>query len=196
MTRNSEREPGLSAGALGRETLRRLLRGPAPVVENLRDLERQLQPNGIDLTVEAVWRFTDAGALGGADPGRRLPGRVPVEPSGTGWYHLLPGPYLITLHEAIHLPTHLMALAFPRSTLLRCGANLHTAVVDAGYYGQPEALLVVANPAGFELAVESAICQLVFFSLSEPVEGYRGAYQERFLTVGARGIEGAGGVPA
>lgn len=164
-------------GALGHETLARLLAGPDPIVQNLRDPQAQLQPNGIDLTLEAAYRLAGAGAVGGPSPGRRLPDRVLVEPTAHGWYYLASGPYVVTLHEWLHLPTNVMALGRPRSTLLRCGAQLHTAVIDAGYSGRPEALLVVANPAGLDLAVGVAICQVVFFTLTEHVEGYRGAYQ-------------------
>jgi len=81
------------------------------------------------------------------------------------------------VHEWLRLPPTVMALARPRSTLLRIGAQLHTAVWDAGYEGRSEALLVVNNPFGIMLAGDAAICQLVFFSLTESVEGYHGAYQ-------------------
>jgi dUTP pyrophosphatase len=166
-------------GALGRDSLARLLDGPSPLIDGLRDREAQLQPNGIDLTLEQVWGFTNDGALGGPAPGRRLPEREQLNPSTDGWYRLPPGAYVVSIHEWMRIPTNVMALARPRSSLLRMGAQLHTAVWDAGYVGRPEALLVVHNPFGIELAGDIAICQIVFFTLTERVEGYRGAYQGR-----------------
>lgn len=168
------------SGALGQESLRRLLAGPEPIVERLRDPEAQLQPNGIDFTVEAVWRLASRGSVG---PGRerRLPERVVVDPLD-GCYRLAAGPYGVALHEILNMPRDVIALFMPRSTLLRCGVRLGSAWTDAGYHGQPEALLVVENPAGFDLAVESPICQAAFFSLNEIVPGYDGAYQGKFFT--------------
>lgn len=93
---------------------------------------------------------------------------------------LAPGPYVIVIHELLNIPRDLMALVFPRSTLLRRGARLGTAVIDAGYRGQPEALLLVENPHGLDLGAEAGICQVVFFPLSAQVEGYRGSYQGSF----------------
>lgn len=169
-------------GALGRASLARLLQAPQALVERLRNPEGQLQANGIDLTIETLWQLVGDGSIGGPAPGRRLPERAVLRPSPDGWYQLEAGAYGVALHEVVRVPFDLMALARPRSTLLRCGAQIHTAVFDAGYHGQPEALLVVANPSGLRLAADAAICQLVFFSLTEPVEGYQGAYQEKFFT--------------
>ena len=152
------------------------------MVERLRDPEQQIQPNGVDLTIEAVLRLTSRGALGDAAQGRRLPSRTALEPDPDGWYRLAAGPYVIVIHEVLNVPKDLMALAFPRSTLLRCGARLGTAVIDAGYHGQPEVLLVVEAPYGLDLGAEAGICQVVFFPLSETVEGYRGNYQGKFFT--------------
>ncbi|MBI3743598.1 MAG: deoxyuridine 5'-triphosphate nucleotidohydrolase, partial [Chloroflexi bacterium] len=70
------------------------------------------------------------------------------------------------------------ALGRTRSSLLRCGAALHTAVWDAGYSGRSESLMVVYNPAGFTLEHNARIMQLVFFALAQEVhEGYRGVYK-------------------
>lgn len=162
-------------GALGRDSLARLLREQPPLVEGIRDLAAQLQPNGIDLTVEAIWRLVGPGALGTSERG--LPERAAVEPGADGWYTLDPGAYIVLLHERVQLPPNLMGLSWPRSTMLRCGAQVHTAVWDAGYSGQPETLLVVSNPQGMRLGATAGICQLVFFSLTETVAGYSGAYQ-------------------
>jgi hypothetical protein len=59
-----------------------------------------------------------------------------------------------------------MALARPRSSLLRCGVTIGTAVWDAGYSGRSRSLLVVHNARGFRLQQGARVAQLVFFGLT------------------------------
>ncbi|HLB27762.1 MAG TPA: deoxyuridine 5'-triphosphate nucleotidohydrolase, partial [Dehalococcoidales bacterium] len=68
-------------------------------------------------------------------------------------------------------------LGRPRSSLLRCGVTVNTAVWDAGYSGRSQSLLVVYNPLGFRLQKDARVVQLVFFRLTGETEGYKGAYQ-------------------
>lgn len=165
-------------GVLSREQLQALLAGDAPVVRDLVAPHEQLQPQGIDLTVAAIARFASQGQVGATDAVRRLPDFEPIEPDREGWWELTPGPYLVRFGETVALPADCMAYARPRSSLLRCGVALHTAVWDAGYTGQGVALLVVYNPFGFRLQRRARIAQLVLHRLEQPVtEGYRGAYQ-------------------
>jgi len=71
-----------------------------------------------------------------------------------------------------------MALARPRSSLLRCGVTVNTAVWDAGYSGRSQSLMVVYNPQGFRVQRNARVVQLVFLRLTQETEGYRGVYQE------------------
>ena len=81
-------------------------------------------------------------------------------------------------NEIVHIPNDIMALALPRSSLLRCGVSIHTAVWDAGYSGRSQSLMVVYNPYGFRLYKNIRIIQLVFFHLSHKIdEGYHGIFQ-------------------
>ncbi|MCS7050185.1 MAG: deoxyuridine 5'-triphosphate nucleotidohydrolase [Thermomicrobium sp.] len=165
-------------GVLSREQLAALLASEPPLVRDLPVPEEQIQPHGIDLTVAAISRFGGQGQIGAQDAERRLPEFEPVEPDTAGWWELSPGPYLVRFTETVSLPPDCMAYARPRSSLLRCGVALHTAVWDAGYRGQGVALLVVYNPAGFRLRRWARVAQLVFHRLEQPVtEGYRGIYQ-------------------
>ncbi|HZR99978.1 MAG TPA: deoxyuridine 5'-triphosphate nucleotidohydrolase [Chloroflexota bacterium] len=168
------------SGVLGRAALLARLAATPPLLSGLADAATQVQPHGVDLRLESVWRFAAAGRLGRDAPGggdRALPAREEIAFDAGGAVHLAPGPYLVRFAERVRLPTDLMALARPRSTLLRCGAALHTAVWDAGYEGRSEALLVVANPAGLRLERGARICQMVFFPLDAPGAAYTGAYQ-------------------
>lgn len=168
----------LKGTVLPRETLLKLLQREPPLVEGLTNIEEQVQPNGIDLTVSEVALLCSAGQLGAGNEQRRLSGLAPLTFDSLGFMELLPGAYLVTLREAVHLPEDIMALGRPRSSLLRCGVALHTAVWDAGYSGRSQCLMIVYNPFGFRLARGARLLQLVFFLLTEKTgQGYAGLFQ-------------------
>jgi len=108
---------------------------------------------------------------------RRIPDLAPLAFSEKGDIELAAGIYMITYNEVVRLPKNIMALGRPRSSLLRCGVSVGTAVWDAGYSGRSQSLLVVYNPRGFRVQRNARLTQLVFFELSGETEGYDGAYQ-------------------
>jgi len=137
-----------------------------------------VQPNGVDLSLDAVWRFAGAGALGRAADDRRLPPREDLDFDADGWVALGMGTYGVRYGEWVTLPLDRGGLCFPRSSLLRMGVHVPTAVWDAGYAGRAEGLLVVTTPHGARLQRGARIVQLVLFRLTEPARtGYAGAYQ-------------------
>lgn len=169
---------GPSAGSvLSARGIGDLLERDPPLLEPVYDLGEQLQPNGFDLTLESVWRMEGVGAIGVTNAERTIPARAPVTPSPDGWYHLTPGTYLIRIREVVALPLDVMAFGRPRSSVLRCGATIHTAVWDAGYRGRSEALLVVHAAEGVRLAVGARVLQIVFLRLEAVTHPYAGAYQ-------------------
>jgi dUTP pyrophosphatase len=122
-----------------------------------------------------VWRFTDAGTLGLQE--RSLPGREELGPDADGWFDLPPATYGIRYLEAVEMPTDCGGLCFPRSSLLRMGLTVPTAVWDAGYCGRGESLLIVTNPHGVRLQRGARVAQLVVFRLPSATAGYSGRYQ-------------------
>jgi dUTP pyrophosphatase len=174
-----------SSGVLSRERIAELLRAQPPLLTDLPDAAAQLQPNGIDLTVEQVERFVGQGVLGATNAERVLPDTAALAWATDGTVDLPPGAYQVRFTETVNLPTWLMAYARPRSSLLRSGVALHTAVWDAGYSGRGVALMVVYHPAGFRLARGARICQLVFHQLNAATgSGYAGAYQREGVAAG------------
>ena len=162
---------------LSREELRAAVAGDPPLVEGI-DADVQIQANGIDLRVERIQRLTSPGLLGATDALREPAAREDLGSDKDGWWDLHRGAYVITYREKVNLPHDLMALARPRSTLLRSGVAIHTAVWDAGYSGRGEGLLSVLNARGWRLQRGARVLQLVFFRLSSATaEGYRGRYQ-------------------
>lgn len=161
---------------LSRDELRAALAADPPLVEGI-DIATQLQPNGIDLRVERVQRLTSAARLGSADAEREPAAREGVDADPEGWWDLDQGAYVITYQEKVNLPADLMALSRPRSSLLRSGVAIHSAIWDAGYCGRGEGLLAVMGRHGYRLQRGARIVQLVFFRLSRATEGYAGRYQ-------------------
>lgn len=142
------------------------------------------QPNGVDLSLDALWRFGAPGALGQANADRHLPERQALAFDAHGWLTLEPGAYGLRYAESVDLPVDCGGLCFPRSSLLRMGLHVPTAVWDAGYGGRGEGLLMVSNPYGVRLQRGARIAQLVLFRLTEAAsQGYRGQYQNENRSV-------------
>ncbi len=162
---------------LSKSEIRKLIYNDPPLIEYYCDLEEQLQPNGFDLTLKNVSIFKTSGDIK-TDNSKRVVSTTEILNYDTnGTIKLNPGTYLVTFNEIVHLPNDIMALARPRSSLLRCGAAIHNAVWDAGYHGRSQALLIVYNSEGFCVQKNARIDQLVFFRLGEETQGYHGKYQ-------------------
>ena len=163
---------------LDRDSIGHLIEGTPPLLEHFLSLEAQLQPNGFDMTVREVARLTTTGAVGAEDASRVLSDTQPMEFDSDGWLQLEPGPFLVTFNEVVNLPLNVMALGRPRSSLLRSGAGVHTAVWDAGYRGRSQALLVVYHPDGYRVQRDARLMQLVFFQMETAASlGYQGRFQ-------------------
>ncbi|WP_321430147.1 deoxyuridine 5'-triphosphate nucleotidohydrolase [uncultured Methanolobus sp.] len=167
---------------LSRNELRELINSETSLVENMIDTETQLQPNSVELTLKGIETYISSGAVDFNNSEREIPSTEPVEFDGNEWAYLKPGVYKITFNEIVNIPLDRAAIARPRSTLLRCGANIGTAVWDSGYRGRSESMLVVYNPHGFRLKRNARVMQLMFFDLhSKLEEGYCGQYQHENL---------------
>ena len=165
-------------GVLTREHMLELIRGNPPLITDCINLEEQVQPNGIDITVREIASFASRGNLTETNEGRVISRTAPLVFDGHGGVDLLPGAYLVTFNEVVNLPANIMALARPRSSLNRCGVSIHSAVWDAGYSGRPQSLMVVYNTHGFRLHRNARVAQLVFMYTSGHVgKGYSGKYQ-------------------
>lgn len=170
-------EASLLAAILSRHEICQLLHHKPPLVESYIDLSQQVQPNGIDLTLREIAVPQSPGRVAVKNEHRQLSALAPLVFDGLDNIDLIPGAYIITYNEIVHLPKGIMALAMPRSSLLRCGVTVHTAVWDAGYSGRSQSLMVVYNPQGIRLQRNARIIQLIFLKLTRETEGYSGIYQ-------------------
>lgn len=157
-----------------------MFRSGAFVAEQLGAVDsEQVQPNGVDLRLDAILGFETSGAI--TRDGKRIGERESLEPTtlaagdadATG-YRLDPGDYVLQYEERVSIPEGHVGFVLPRSSLMRNGAMIHTAVWDAGYTGRGEGLLQV----GHELELErgARVAQLVLAAADH--EGtYDGSYQ-------------------
>jgi len=147
-------------------------------VEDFVDVRKQIGPNGVDLTVGRIEEFETEGALDFTNEERMISKTKSVKLDEDGWTHIAQGSYRVVFNEVINMPNDLIAIARPRSSLLRSGASVETAVWDAGYRGRSVALLNVFNPYGLRIKRGARIAQIVFIKLLHPTrEAYGGVYQ-------------------
>ncbi len=165
------------AAVLSKQDIYRLLKQEPPLIEGYINLEEQVQPNGFDLTVREVALLQSPGKIAVENSQRLVSDLAPLVFDGLGFIDLMAGAYIITYNEIVHLPKNITALATPRSSLLRCGVTVNTAVWDAGYSGRSQSLMIVYNPQGLRLQRNARIVQLIFLELTQETEGYHGAYQ-------------------
>ena len=137
--------------------------------------EGQVQPNGVDLTLAAVFDQTAPGRL--STDGKRVGDRVERDPED-GYYRLDRGGYVVGYGERLRVPDDHVGFVYPRSTLLRNSCMLNTAVWDAGYEGRGEGLLQVHHPV--EIEPGARIAQFVLARANHEGQ-YEGSYQHERL---------------
>ena len=166
---------------LSKNEIDELMKLDPPLVEDMIDPDTQIQVNGCELTVDRIFAFAGAGSGAGAiafENGERVLSEcTELAFDGDGWIDLPAGSYKIVSREVVHIPKDAIAIARPRSSLLRCAVSVETAVWDAGYEGKSECLLIVFNEAGFRLKRGARVVQLLFMGLASGTEGYDGVYQ-------------------
>jgi dUTP pyrophosphatase len=132
----------------------------------------QVQPNGVDLTLESVLEQVEAGRLGRDD--KTIGDRRELEPVGEDAYVLPAGGYVLQYAETVHVPENHVGFIYPRSSLMRNSCMLNTAVWDAGYEGRGEGLLQVHHDV--ELERGARVAQLVL-ARADHEDTYDGSYQ-------------------
>ena len=146
------------------------------------DLDIQLQPTGFDLSLGAILEYKGLGRVDFSNVDREIAPKMPLEPDDEDWYTLEQRCYSIVYNEVVKIPLYIVAMAKSRSTMLRNGASVETAIWDPGYQGRSSSLLVVNNPNGIRLKRDARVVQLVFFNTEEVPRGYDGIYQGERMT--------------
>ncbi len=144
------------------------------------DSGEQKQPAGFDVTVSNIHSFPHTRFFLGMEKGENSAlSQVPV--TDGIYFDLEPGAYFVELNEITTIPPDAIGILLPRSTLLRNGLDVRTALFDPGYSGQPKVMLVCHRPARIQRF--SRIGQLVILKSDKEFSGkYSGQYQgERSL---------------
>jgi len=145
------------------------------IVSEVKDAKMQVQPAGIDLTVGNIASFITG-------PSFLVDSIRPSETReatlhGTA-YSLRSGSYVLTFAERIEMPADCCGLVLPRSSLLRSGVAIHTALWDPGYKGRGKVLLTVLTAKGARMSLGARVAQLIVLKLSgRPHSAYSGQYQ-------------------
>lgn len=148
------------------------------MVRDFIDLDIQLQPSGFDLSLESIEEYLGGGAVDFSNKERVIAETRQMIPDENGWYTLEKGVYKVVYNEVVKMPLDVAAIARTRSTLLRNGAEVGTAVWDPGYEGRSSSMLTVHNPGGLRLKKDARVAQLIFFQTGEVGKGYSGIYQK------------------
>ncbi len=162
-------------GILYGDELEKRLRGDNPLVSPV--APEQIQPNGVELTLDTVSFIEGAGRLAFDNSERLLPNYKGLPFDDEDWLYLPPGIYLATYREVVNIHNDLFAFARTRSSLLRMGATLYTALWDTGYAGRSQTPIHVVNPKGVNLQRGARLLQLIFVTLGDELTAvYDGVY--------------------
>lgn len=142
--------------------------------------EDMIQPAGVDLRAGKIFQLDHHDTFELLKSGKNLPSRYevlldrnfPTKPRA-GW-HLTPGAYIVRYEQIIGIPDNCVGLVKPRSSVMRAGGMVNTAVWDPGYKGKGEGRLKIEVPTN--LGKGARIAQLVFLP-AEAGEQYDGQYQ-------------------
>lgn len=146
------------------------------IIKDMIDEKKQMQPAGYDLTVKNIGSYASIGEVDFDNSKRKLPRIDNVGKLGDVW-KLSPGTYSISFNETVTVPLNCVGFAWPRSTLLRMGADMHTAIFDSGYSGKPIGMLTVFNKNGMIVHPNARLLQIVFIQMDHDVTPYNGEYQ-------------------
>lgn len=150
--------------------------------------ENQYQPAGIDLKLGNVKIFNnnkDVYGIVGSE--KQLPERIEVEESAVkigatklevGFMLAPHRPYIATVKNKVKIPLDIVQLYFPRSSLLRAGVDVRTAVGDPGFNGHLSFLIINHNDKPFFIKKNDRFAQMVCMRVSGVDNGYDGDYNE------------------
>ncbi len=144
------------------------------------DSGEQRQPAGFDVTLNKIYSYSQKPYTLGISKGENS--EVAEVSSNDSYYELEKGAYLVELNEITSIPKDAIGILLPRSTLLRNGLDLRTALFDPGYSGQPKVMMVCHRPARVQRFAR--IGQLIIFRSAGGFNSlYSGQYQ------GERGVK-------
>lgn len=142
--------------------------------------ENQFQPNGIDLRLTDV-RLMDETEIRALDLEgySKIPPYmyVPVDEDDNTFILSKHNIYMFEL-EYVAMPSNVSALLYPRSSLMRGGLRMQTAVVDAGFKGTLMVQVENMLTAPYYIGLDDRVVQMVCFDIGDDSNTYDGSYQD------------------
>ena len=159
--------------------LKKMLEEDQPIVSELIDTNTQVQQIGIDFTVKEIQKFEGSGNIDFSNKERVNAKVASIDFDQDDWVFLPKGTYMVIYNEYVNLPSDIMMVGMPRSTLVRNGCTMGLGFVDPGYSGRMTSLFTVHNEHGLKLKKNARVVQWGFIKISEKVkELYDGIYKE------------------
>lgn len=139
--------------------------------------DEAIQANGLDLSIDKLYRVEGTPRLTNDDYDKGQRVEMETHEDEEGEYYDLSSDeaYVVVYGERIEIPEDHIGLVFPRSRLMRSGANVQTAVWDSGYEGRGEGGLTVSH--SMRLNTDTRIAQMIFISTESLDEYYDGSHQ-------------------
>lgn len=163
-----------------------MILGEVDLVRMYPEFKDDVQPAGIDLRCGELFHLRNSSDVGMYDNKKFLPKQVSVATGKKqikngvlvdGWY-LAPGAsYIISVDRKIKIPEGVAQLYYPRSSLLRGGVTLDTAVGDPGFNGTLSFLIRNEGEGSFFLGKGERFCQALSYEVWRGGK-YDGDYQE------------------
>lgn len=89
---------------LNKKQIKERLNNNPPMVTNLKDINVQLQPTSLDLTVKNIYTWASSGCLDFDNSKRKLSEKDLIKPDSDGRYYLPAGNYQIEVNELFNMP--------------------------------------------------------------------------------------------
>ena len=148
--------------------------------------DKDYQPSGLDLRLGKVFTLSPnqslfpCGIYGGEKHIPKHKEMETVKMNGCDVWELYPDePYICQVQEQIQIGSSNAQFYLPRSTLLRAGVNVYTALGDLGYNGHLSFLVINHGYTPFYIEKGERFAQLIDFEVRGGSESYDGDYQEK-----------------
>ena len=150
--------------------------------------DKQYQPAGIDFRLGAVMTLDESEEVYGiSEDIKQLPDYIPVPESAvtikastleTGWLIEPHIPYIGVTKEKIKIDSNAAQIYFPRSSLLRAGVDVRTALGDPGFNGHLSFLIINHSNKPFFLKKNERFAQMIDIQVQGSINDYDGDYNE------------------
>lgn len=163
--------------------------GNLKTIYNDKFSDKDYQPAGIDLRLGELFElddnFKDIGVINDTKMLPKLK-RVNLIPQRTingaqysNIYEIEPNKvYFATVDKEIKIPENMVQFYYPRSSFMRCGVNVYSAVGDPGFKGTLQFMIINHGYYSFFTKPGERFAQLVMEKAHNVQQGYNGTYQE------------------